>query len=382
MALEKKTSLPIILTMVILVFALIYALFIRPNYHLVNGGKIYLEAVYLGKIDATKETKIVTMGDGIYIATREGLTKFNQNHKSIWNKSFHLNELLFLEEDPYLAVVDVTDKEAYIFNENGSIATIKTDFSIVSGSLNKAGFLTLTLEDKDKHFIDLYDSNGNLVVQRRTIFKEDGYPIDVVMSDDATKMMTSHLDVSQHTVESVITFLDFSSAGEDYTDKVVGHERLKGTMASELHFFEKDYGVIVGDDMISFYYMEKLPELIKSIPIDTEILDLTYTDEDLIINFGDALVPEGDEMSHKVIAFNNKGDIELEIPYEEEVSNLSSQQDLLFVIQASHVTKYKGTTKIWETDLNKDVRQVYELNNNHYLIEYDYDYEILKVKDI
>lgn len=377
---DKKRTLPII--MIIVVFILIYGLFIRPNYHLVNGGIIYLEAVQVGKLDVSKGSRITTMNDELYIATREGLTKRSLKGESIWNKSYHLKELLFLSEEPYMAVVNITGKEAFIFDKNGSIAHIKTDYIIIGGTLNEVGYLTLILENEQENYISLYNSNGELVVKRRTLFEEDGYPIYVEMSKDATKMMTSHLDIGQYKIESVITFLDFSNIGEEFEDKVVGHERLQDTMAAKLKFLDQKYGIVIGDNLISFYYIDVVPELIKTVYLHTEILDMTYTDDTIIVSYGEAVTPEGEALANKVVVYSKKGSVIGEYSYDTPVTNLSSDDVAYYIIQSSHIIKYHEDKKVWEVDLHKDVEEIYALSNNRYLIVYKYDYEIVKVKDI
>ena len=382
MTIDKKKSRPVIFFLALLIFVLIYGLFIRPNYHLINRGTIYLEAIGSGELDTLKGSQITTMSDGYYIATSEGLTKYTFDQKSVWNKSYHLNELLFLVEAPYMAVVNITGKEAYIFDSDGSIATIKTNYNIVSGSLNEVGFLALVLEEDNKHFINMYDYQGRMVVERRTIFNEDGFPISVAVAKDASRMMTSHLDVTQHVIESIITFLDFSGKGEEFTDRVVGHERLNGTLAARISFLDNDHAVVIGDNLLSFYYIDPLPELIKSIPLDVEIEDVDALNEQLIIKFGEAINPDGEDLSQKVMVFSKKGEIDNELTFEDKVTNLSTQGEALFVIQGSRVMKYIGKRKVWETNLHKDVINIHELSNNRYLIEYEYDFEILKLKDI
>lgn len=379
---ERKPTLAIMMVMTILIVALIYGFFIRPNYHLVNGGTIYLDAVYAGKLDRSKAADVVAMDDALYVATREGLTKMTLDGEHVWNKSYHYSELLFLEAAPFLGAVDITGKEAFIFDEDGSVSRIQTDYGIVSGSLNKLGYLTLVSENGGEHYISIYNYKGELVVKRRTLFKEDGYPVFVSMSDDATKMMTSHLYVSQHVVESVITFLDFSPIGEEYSDRIVGHERLKETMASKLHFMGNENGVVIGDNLLSFYQIKTTPELIKSLPINAKILDYTMTADSLVISYGEAMTPEGEAISNSVVSYSKAGEVVIMIPNESPVTNLSSDDATFFIIQSSHITKYKDGNQVWTTDLHKEAIDVYTLTNNQFLIVYAYDYEILKIKDI
>lgn len=379
---SRRTPLAVILVMAIIIVALVYGFFIRPNYHLVNGGEIFLEAIYSGKLEVRKGARIETMDDELYIATVEGLTKLTLDGEHVWNKSYHFNELLFLNEAPYLAAVDITGKEAFIFDENGQLATIKTDYGIISATLNETGYLTIVTEDNNEHYISMYDYLGNIAVKRRTVFKDDGYPVTVAMSKEATKMMTSHLYVSQHVVESVITFLDYSSDGELYTDRIVGHERMKETMVSGLHYLNNNNVVLIGDNQLIFYHIDKLPELIKSIPIHTKIMDYEVTGDSLVISFSEALTPEGENYRDKIVSFSSAGEVLAILESENTVTDLSADEETYYIIESSHIRKYKDENQIWNTTLHKDVRDIIQLSGNQFLIVYDYNYEILKIKDI
>lgn len=379
---HKRLSWVVIVSLITLIFILIYTIFIRPNYYLFNGGNIHLKAVQAGKLDLKAGARIETMGGFLYIATREGLTKSTLEGEHVWNKSYHFKELLFIEKEKYLATIDITGKEAFIFDETGQIAHIKTDYTIVSGTLNKVGHLVLVLENKGEHFINLYDFQGALVVRRRTIFKEDGYPISVGLSPDGRKMVTSHLNVSHHSIESVITFMDFSSEGESFEDRITGHIRIEGTMASEVIFLDRQYCVVIGDNKMLFYRIEKVPELIATVDLTAEIIDIVNTNADVIINFGKSLKVENNDMTNKIILFSKEG--KLIKSYEEQDVNkqIISDDEMYYIVTGYQVTRYKGEKKIWTTELHKEVEKIHALENKKFLVVYMYDYEILKIEDI
>lgn len=379
---NRRTPLAVVLVMSIIIVALVYGFFVRPNYHLVNGGTIYMDAVYAGKLDVRRGARLATMNDMLYEATREGLTKLSLDGEHIWNKSYHFNELLFIEEAPYMAAVDITGKDAFIFDENGEVAHIQTDFGIVTGSINQSGYLVLVTENGGQHYIRMFKFDGEEVVYRRTIFRDDGYPIYVATSDDATKMMTSHLYVSKHMIESEITFLNYSPAGEAYSDRVVANQNFQETMASSLHFFGNDYGVVIGDNKLAFYKIDVTPELIKTIDIETVIEDYAVTEEALVISYGEAIVPEGEKHSDKVVSYSKSGEIVAELTFEEDVTDLTADDETYFVIQSSHITRYRDDKAVWDTQLHKDANEIYELSGNRYLVIYPYGYEILKIDDI
>ena len=136
---KSKTALPVVLGMTILIVALVYGLFIRPNFHRVNGGLIEFDALQIGRLNGSLNEQVRKMGDFLYLASEEGLTKYDLEGESIWNKSYHLNEMLLIVEEPYLAVVNLTGKNSYIFDENGNTAEVVTDYGIIGGYLSNHG---------------------------------------------------------------------------------------------------------------------------------------------------------------------------------------------------------------------------------------------------
>jgi len=378
---NKKSSWLLLLGMLTLLLIVLYVLFIRPNYYLINGGEIYLEAIQAGKLDLKEGARIETMQEALYIATREGLTKLSLKGEHIWNKSYHFKELLFLKEEKCLATIDVTGKEAFIFDENGQTAHIKTDYTIISATLNATGYLVLVLENDHEHQIHMYNYEGKLIATRHTLFKKDGYPIYVALSPDGTKMVTTHLNVSHYSIQSILTFMDFSNKGEAFEDKITSHKQMEGTMASKTCFLDNNYCVIIGDDQLLFYYIDTVPELIKTVPLSAEILEVVHTKSEIILYFDQGLDIEGDD-GHSVMVYSKDGKEVALYKKSEERLHLGSDGEKYYLIERADITQYRGKRKIWTSHLHKEVERIYPLENKKFLVIYKYNYEILQVKDI
>lgn len=379
---KARTSFSVIMAMMILVIALVYSLFVRPNFHKVNGGKIDFDTVYVGQLNQGTGEMMYTMDDYLYGADQEGMNKYSSKGESIWNKSYHFDNPYYMAEAPFMAVVDLGGKACHIFDADGVTASIQTDYMIVGASLNKTGYLTLILEKDDQNYIDMYDSTGTQYISRRTFFKEDGYPIDVAMSDDGTRMLTSHLNVNNHMVESTVTFLDLSSSGEVYEDRITGYERLSDTLVTRVIFLEDHFGVVIGDNLLRFYNVEKTPVLLNELPVYSEINAITHTDDLFVVSYGEAMVPQGEEMANTVVVYDAEGVEQDRYKYESEVTGLSADDKNFYVISSSHVISYQSGKKQWETELHKPIGKVYHINNDRYLLIFDYDYEVVEIRDV
>jgi len=379
---RSNVTLPVALLMTILVVGLVYAIFVRPNFHRIAGGDIKFDATYVARLNTDLGETVSRMGDFLYVASEEGLTKYNQQGESIWNKSYHIDELLFIVADPYIAVVNLTGKTAYIFDENGSTAEIATDYAIVGGYLNAKGYLCLSLENEEENYIYLYNPLGETIVKRLTMFREDGYPIDVAMSQDGTRMMTSHLDVSQHMIESNITFLDFSTTGKEFEDRIVGHQSMTETMASKLIFLDDSHGSVIGDNELRFFEINPTPALLNTVKVAALIKQVVQSGDQLVVSYGEATLPEGDATANSVVVYSAKGVVLEHYRYDDPVTGLLGEDGTFYVIQSSKVTCYESGSHLWETLLYKPVDAIYHLNSDKYLLKFEYDYEVVEIRDI
>ena len=240
----------------------------------------------------------------------------------------------------------------------------------------------MVLENGQENYINLYDSMGNIRVERRTLFKNDGYPIDVAMTDDGTHMMTSHLDVSEHMVESIVTFLDYSSIGDEFEDKIIGHERLSDTMASELIFIDVTKAVVVGDNQLNFYTIDRTPSLLNEVPVLAEINYVAATENEVIISYGQALLPEGENQAYSVVVYSDNGVVKEQHQFDGEVTGLYGEDGTYYVVQSSKVSSYQSGEKIWETTVYKPLKGIYHINSDRYLLVYDHVYEGVEIRDL
>lgn len=380
---KKNTiSLPIALAMILLIVALLYGLFIRPNFYRLKGGAIDFEVLEVGRLKTGTQEQVLTMGEHLYIASKEGVTQYDLKGNSIWNKSYHMEDVLFLAEGPYVAVVNLSGKEAFILDKEGVRGTITTEYQIITADLNNRGFLTLVQEDGQENYIMMYDNSGAVIMERKTLFKEDGYPIAIAMSPDSTKMATAHLDVSRHRVESVITFLDFSSMGETYEDRVVGHERLSDIMAAKLVYLNNTHMATVGDGAINFYTIEPTPKLVNRVAVTAEITHVTKAGPNLVVSYGAAMTPEGDAIAHSVVVYSDMGVPVDQEAMEKPVTGLYGDEEAYYIIQSTDITAHTNAGKLWATTVYKPVNAIHHINSDRYLLVFNNDYEVVTIRDI
>lgn len=379
---EKGFSIVIVLILLIIVFAIAYVIFIKPNYFLINGGTLYLEPVMVQPLDPMKKETIYAHNSAIYLCSRDGLEKKNSAMESVWSKSFYIDQPLLLGSKNYMAVVAINGKTAYLFNEAGFIQQITVEHPIILASLSETGYLALVQENDDAHAIELFDFKGNPVVYRNTRFRQDGYPIGITLSDDSKKMVVSYVYIGDNVLETKISFLDFSENGERYTDRIIGGSIMQETLAPGLYFLNNEAMVVVGDNRIDFFSIKEVPELVKTIVVEDLIQYVAIANEELTVYYQDNLLPTSESKAKQLVTYDKSGHIVFQETFEDGIDNIVEGSNSIYVIDQSVVKHYKGRRLVWQSTLHQEPEAIFELNSELLIGTYRQNFEIYKKKDI
>lgn len=379
---RDRLTLQTVLIAIIVIFAVVYALFIRPNYYNFNGGKIALETVYSENLSAKDSYQIVSYNDYIYISSKNGLKKMSKGLENIWDKTFYVEQPLFITQESYMAVVDLGGKQAFTFNEEGLVMTIKVDYPIILADISSEGALVLVEEKEGKHLIQLYTRKGVLAAERGTNFSSDGYPIGIDLSRTGEKMVTSYLSVQEGVMKSAITFFSFEEAGEKDPENILGGYVMEDTMTPEVKFLDDNHIVAVSDNSLNFYNIEGTPKVETQIKVHNQIDQVVYNDENMIVYYGKAIEPSKEDMSGTVVVYSIEGKVVDHYAIKGDVKHLTGVGREYYVITSDTIEYHNSKRMIWKTSIKKDVKSIAKIGKDQYLIVLQQGFEIVKIKDI
>lgn len=379
---RNRVKLETILGTLIVIVALIYAIFIRPNYYNFNGGKIFFEPIFSESLQNEESSKFYTYEGAIFHASENGLKKTAADGVSIWDKTFYVLTPMLYTNNQYMAVVDIAGKEAHLFDENGSLADIKTEYPILFACVSSEGALALVEEKEGLHLIQLYNRKGILVAERLTVYKDDGYPIGISLSSTGEKMVTSYLTMDLGKIQTSITFFSFGEAGENDPEKILGGFIIEDTLAPEVHFMDDEHVVVVGDQNISFYNIEGKPKLETQIQMQNEIVFVSYNQEQIILSLGNPIGGQEEDLQGYIMTFNNEGKREEKFKVSEKISNLIAEKKGFYIVTENSIRYHLTQKKLWENDNYKEAIDIQKIDQGSYLIVYGSGYEIVKIKDI
>ena len=222
--------------------------------------------------DDSETASYIGYADGYVRYSNDGIAYYSKKGTSVWNQTYTMQKPQVKICGDTLAVGDINGSKIYIFDKSGNLGVIDTSLAISQVEVANQGVVAAVLEDNDANYINLYDEDGTKIYTVKTSLSGDGYPLDISISPDATKLMASYLYVSGETMKTNVVFYNFSEVGQNETERVVGgFNHYDSTIVGDVHFMNENTAVAVGENIVSIYSIKEYPKLSKEITIDNEI---------------------------------------------------------------------------------------------------------------
>lgn len=255
------------ITAVTAIFLVIIALFFLD-------GRTYSSYMVMSSAnrDDTESAEYEAFADGYIRYSNDGASYYNSKGTAVWNQTFSMQNPQIKICGEWAAIGDINGSTIYMFDTQGMIGSVDTSLSISQIEVADQGIVAAVLEDTTANYINLYNTDGTKIYTVKTTLAGDGYPLDISISEDATKLIASYLYVSGESIKTNVVFYNFSEVGQNETERVVGgFNHYDSTIVGDVAFLNNTTAVAVGEDVLSIYHIKEYPSLSKEITIDSEI---------------------------------------------------------------------------------------------------------------
>jgi hypothetical protein len=224
----------------------------------------------------------------------------------LFNGMFQMKDPVIDESGNYVVIYDRGSKNLEIMNGNGKTTSINIPKPIIKAEVANQGVVAVLMDDGDENYLNYYLFDGDPskpILETRTLTDTDGYPVDIALSDDGKKLVTSYVALNNGNMQSKVTFQNFGKIGEDYSDQIVGAEDFGQTLIGDVEFINNNTVCAFGDDKFRIFSMEKIPELIHEEILTKEIKSIFYSQEYI----GLVLLNNGGESKYELVIYDLKG---------------------------------------------------------------------------
>ena len=255
---KKKKGIGKIIVLLILIFLLSGAIFGVVYYR--NRTFSSCEIVNTYYFEENGVMSYETYLDNVVRYSKDGITYVNAEGEVIWSSSYQMKMPKVYVNKEYALAVDFNGNEVYLFDGKGLVKKFTTPYNICNAEVAANGVMAIVLEADEENYIYLYDKESTELVEIKTTIGQNGYPLDIALSQDGKKMVASYVNTENMGVTTKLAFYNFSSVGQnENSDRLVGGVEFSGSLVPEVKFLDNDTVCAFVDDKIIVYDMKDKP---------------------------------------------------------------------------------------------------------------------------
>lgn len=335
------------------------------------GGTVYVIRLYnkdyrsykvVKTMDVTGETAIgyLNYGSSLVKYSRDGAVAYDKDGGLQWNGSYEMSDPIADTCGKYVVVADRGGTLIHIFDENGAVSNITTLYKIVKVEIASQGVVAALMEEGDINYYFLYDTDGTVLVDKGNSINNEGYPMDIALSDDGKKLIINCLDVSEGKLASNLGCYNFDEVGQNWVNNMVGGFPFNnGHIVPEVAFLNNNTFCAYKDNGFVLYEMNQMPKKIHEETLEGRILSVFYNEK----YTGVVLEPK-EGTSKRIMLYNLKGDKILDKPlnFDYKKIMLVDEEIIMFDNLSCLIMKTSGKVK-FRYPFEGYVAGVYPINN-------------------
>ena len=227
----------------------------------------------------TDVTQFAEYNDYILEYSNDGISCVTRNREMVWNQSYEMSNPQTDICGKYLAVYDSGGNDIYILAEDGLQSQVETTLPIQTVCVAEQGTIAVLMRNGTEAQVKLFGKEGNELANGKFYGDKGGFPIDIALSHDATKLAVDMIDVSQGDVNTTISFYNFGSVGQSQIDNNVGSYTCEGILGPEIDYLSDTKMLALGTGKILVFDGAQKPELSQEILLEQEVLSYFHNDK-------------------------------------------------------------------------------------------------------
>lgn len=239
---------------------------------------VSFQVLHTTKRKDSSQAQYVGYRGGVIRYSRDGAMAMDSTGNMIWNGAYEMTNPIIDITDQYAVIADRGYKTIEIFNGKSKLPTLNMLSPIMKVEVANQGVVAVLMDDSDTNRIELYSEEGTHLAGIRTINQKDGYPVDISLSNDGRKLVTSYISFNKGVVQNKVTFYNFGSVGKNYIDKLVGYFDFENTIVPSIEFVNNDTVVAFGDNRFSIFSVKEVPSLKFEKSFESEIKSICYNE--------------------------------------------------------------------------------------------------------
>lgn len=262
-------------------------------------------------------TQYQMFGDRLLEYSNDGISCMDGNHEIVWNQSFEMTTPKVEICGDYLVVYDASGTKLFILTKSGLVKALEMNSPIQTVCIANQGTIAVLMKEDQESQVKLFDKKGNELANGKFYGDKGGFPVDIALSYDGTKLAVDLVDVTKGQLNTTISCYNFGSVGQSEIDNNVGTYTIEGVLIPEIDYISNSRMIGIGTGKILVFDGTQKPELSREIYIEEEILSVFHNEKYIGIVYDNVEV----ENSWHIKVMDMRGNTIMEndttIPYDE-----------------------------------------------------------------
>lgn len=333
----------------IILFFLIAAAFIGLTAYLYATGHSYTTyaVAWEKQIPASESgfTEYERFGENLLKYSKDGASYIDKSGNVVWSLSYELKAPICYVNGNYAVIGDQQGNSIYICDTSGSKGQAETLLPILRVSVSAYGVVGALVEDSTSSYVTFFKNDGSsLDWGIKTVMEKNGYLMDVSLSPEGTQVMLSDLYLQDGSLKTRVVFYNFSEFGKSYPDRLVaGFDEFDDSICPRVRFMGEGYACAFADDRLAFFSLENVtsPELIKQIPVETEIRSIAYSNSyaALVVNTSTG------ENPYRLDVYKANGDVAFSREFDYQYQKIDIDGDFVILYNENSCRIYNMSGK-------------------------------------
>ena len=334
------------------------------------------------KTETLSEAEFYDYGDAVLKVSKNGAIYSTVGGELIWNQSYEMNAPIVDICEDYVVIGAQKGTEIYILNKQGLKGKIETTRQIRAVEVAGQGTVAVMTEKNKSYYINLYDTDGEELVQGEMHIENSGYPLSMSLSPDAIKLAVALVDVSKGQANSTVNFYNFGTVGQNEIDNLVSSYTYEGLVIPRIQYLNDNKVVAFSNGKLLFFGGAQKPEESAVVPVTEEIRSVFYSDKYVGVTYnvepdktasGDAAKEqEKSSLMHEVAVYDLKGKEVMKKQYKEDYGDVEilGNSELVFTLgEKCMICSMDGVIK-FEGELEQEVLKMEQtgVGNEYYVI--------------
>lgn len=317
------------------------------------------------EIESGTPAEYTAFANGIIRCTTEGIS-YIKSGKEIWNRAISIQKPIMDVCGDYIVIAEQKSNNVTLISKSGEQWDITMSYPIIGIEVSGQGVVAATLDDGEANYIELKDKANEQVAIGRTVVQGDGYPIDISISNDGTKLVASYLGITNGTTQSNVVFYNYSAVGQNEVDRIVGgFNQYKTAIVPRVEFISNNVAVAFGTDIFTIYSIKQKPSISREEEFDSKIESVFYNKGYIGIMFQN----DKSEEPHLLKLYSSSGKkiLSQEMNYQYKGILFADDNVMMYNDNSCKMISNDGVTR-FETEFDMVIEKMFAISEDTYVI--------------